>query len=126
MSVNSNLPAFTLSDLALPNKLVMQSASLSGSTTRLLYRFANNVLIFPFKLLPGSIGRLVLTSLITGESTAPIAENALDPPICIPVTTSITPLISTFAYISFPPTRLDFRKVHHNIYDMPPTLPYIY
>ena len=56
--------------------------SCEGSDARFsLYFFARSVLILPFRLLPGITGRFVRGSLITGESTAPIAENAPEPPI---------------------------------------------
>ena len=78
----------------LPNTLLIQSTSLLAfACTTSLYFLARRVLILPLSELPGIIGLLVLMSLITGESTAPIAENADEPPICIPVFTSKTPLI---------------------------------
>ena len=77
-----------------PKTLVIHSASsLAFACTAALYFLDNNVLILPFNELPGTIGLLVLISFITGESTAPIAENAEEPPICMPVTTSNTPFI---------------------------------
>ena len=72
--------------------------------------FAIKVLNFPFKVVPGIIGRSLCLSRITGESTAPIAENAEDPPICIPVTTFIFPEIFILLYISSLPM---FTHLYH-------------
>ena len=108
--------------LADPKSLVISSQSSSGlGASSLLNSFARRDLIFPLNELPGIIGRLVLTSLTIGESTAPIAANADEPPICIPVTSSIFPLICILPYIFLFLLSLFRRKT----YEMPPVTPYI-
>lgn len=60
---------------------------------------ARRVLILPFRLLPGIMGFPERASLTTGLSTAPMAENVLEPPMCIPVITYMVAVILIFPYI---------------------------
>ncbi len=113
--------AFLISFFLLePNNLFTTSLSSLGSlsTIFLLKDFCRRVRNLPFMLLPGTMGCWVRASRMTTESTEPIAENRLDPPICIPVTTSKLAFIKSFPYICIPSF-----NCHHSTYDRQPLPP---
>ena len=104
MSRNSRRLRLTWFFFALPNSRRIRGSSSSACTNgSSLYRRARSVRSFPFRLLPGIMGRSLSVSRITGESTAPMAAKAEEPPMCIPVRTSSVPVISNLLYMTYPP-----------------------
>ena len=93
ISEKSNLLGVTLPFFAVPKSLASSGQSLSGISTVGFISLARRERILPLRELPGIMGRLVLLSLITGESTVPMAAKADEPPICIPVSTKMLPVI---------------------------------
>ena len=88
-----------------PNRRRITSSSPSNSGMLLISRQrlrASIVRSLPLRLLPGRIGFCVIGSRTTGLSTAPIAENAPEAPMCMPVRTFNSQRITIFPYISYP------------------------